>query len=94
MNEAGNVLVNFEMPDKDGEQTKEVEIETISVLNGLIYITTSERVEKERNGSWYEEIYVIDPNTSSVKSSMRAPARMEINSTIVEQGDRLNIQVS
>ena len=37
MNEAGNVLVNFEMPDKDGEQTKEVEIQNCE---------TSEAVEE------------------------------------------------
>ena len=95
MNEAGTVLAYLPVPDKDNEITTELEIESVSVLNGLIYITTYEYVRKENDSSRsYEGIYVIDPVNTSVKSSMRAPARMEINTTVVEQGDRLNIQVS
>lgn len=95
MNEEGTVLAYLKMPDEDNEQTTGVQIMTVSVLNGLIYIITDETVRKDDNyGNSYEGIYVIDPVNTSVKSSMRAPARMEINTTVVEQGDRLNIQVS
>ena len=95
MNEEGTVLAYLKMPDKDNEQTTDVQIMTVSVLNGLIYIITNETVRKDDNyGNSYEGIYVIDPINTSVKSSMRAPARMELNTTVVEQGDRLNIQVS
>ena len=95
MNEAGTVLAYLKMPDEDNELTTYIEIKTLSILNGLIYITTDEYVSKENSHrNEYEGIYVIDPINTSVKSSMRAPARMELNTTVVEQGDRLNIQVS
>ncbi len=98
LNDKGEQLTYIGIPDANDERTTYVRINTVSVLNGLVYILTSEDVQKGLgiNYRWktYEGIYVIDPATTSVQSISRAPSRMVIGPTVIEQGNRLDISVS
>lgn len=98
LNDKGEQLTYIGIPDANDERTTYVRINTVSVLNGLVYILTSEDVQKGLgiNYRWktYEGIYVIDPTTTSVQSISRAPSRMVIGPTVIEQGNRLDISVS
>lgn len=47
INEAGTQSFYLPLPDEDNEWTNDVNIQCVSVLNGLIYITTEERVYKK-----------------------------------------------
>ena len=98
LNDKGEQLTYIGIPDANDERTTYVRINTVSVLNDLVYILTSEDVQKGLgiNYRWktYEGIYVIDPTTTSVQSISRAPSRMVIGPTVIEQGNRLDISVS
>ncbi|MBP5646917.1 MAG: T9SS type A sorting domain-containing protein [Bacteroidaceae bacterium] len=98
MNDKGIQSAYIDIPDEEEEKTAQIWVNSVCVLNGLVYILTSEDVRKGSGNDYhwntYEGIYVIDPTTAEVKSISRAPSRMSINPTVVEQGGRLNIQVS
>lgn len=100
INEAGTQSFYLPLPDEDNEWTNDVNIQCVSVLNGLIYITTEERVYKKKSNNYnnnyeeYEGIYVIDPKDASVHAITRSLSRMNLNSTVIDQGERLDIQIS
>ena len=88
------------LADKKDEYTTYIYIKSVAKIDGLLYIMTQENVRK---GAWesniydleiYDGLYIIDPNIVEVKSISRAPSRMEIKPTVVEQGSRLDIHVS
>jgi len=97
MNNDGRQLAYLPIPNEQGEVTNYIYVESVSVLNGLVYIITEEDYYKDNN--YYNDerrqaIYVIDPTNTSVQSISRAPARMGVSPTVIEKGERLNIQVS
>ena len=88
------------MTGKEDEFTISINIKTVATIDGFLYILTKEIVRK---GAWennyydrqfYDGIYIIDPNKVEVKSISRAPSRMVIRPNVIEQGNRLDIQVS
>lgn len=99
MNSVGSQLFYLPLSNEENEWTSNVDIQNVSVLNGLIYILTSEDV-KETNSYYsdikksYEGIYVIDPKDVSVRSITRTLSRMNINSTVIDKGENLDIQIS
>ena len=98
MNDKGLQLAYISIPDEKEEKTTYLRVNSVSVLNGKIYILTSEDVQKgsgyDYNWKTYEGIYVIEPTTTQILSISRAPSRMGINPTVIEQGSRLDIHVS
>ena len=98
MNDQGTQLAYINIPDEEEAKTTQIGVNSVTVLNGMVYLLTSEDVQKGSGYDYrwktYEGIYVIDPATTEVKSISRTPSRMSINPTVVEQGGRLNIQVS
>ena len=98
INEAGAESFYLPLPNKDeNEWTSSVEIESVSVLNGLLYILTTEYVYKnksERYGRRYEGIYSIDPKDASVRAITRSMSRLNLNSTVIDKGESLDIQIS
>ena len=98
MNDKSSQLAYINIPDEEEEKTTQIWVNSVCKLNGMVYILTSEDVQKDSGYDYrwktYEGIYVIDPVSTEVKSISRAPSRMSINPTVVEQGNRLNIQVS
>ncbi|MBR6369916.1 MAG: T9SS type A sorting domain-containing protein [Bacteroidaceae bacterium] len=98
MNSKGSQLAYISLPDEKDENTTYLRVNSVSVMNGLIYILTSEDVQQGSGDyyQWktYEGVYVINPTTTQVMSISRAPSRMEVSPTVVEQGSRLDIHVS
>ena len=101
MNNAGRQLAYLPIPNEQGEVTRYIYVESVSVLNGLVDIITEEDYYKISDGyndnynyKSAQGIYVIDPTNTSVQSISRAPARMGVSPTVIEKGERLNIQVS
>ena len=98
MNDKGSQLAYVTLPDEDKEKTTYLRVNSVSALNGKIYILTSEDVQKgdcdSYNWKTYQGIYVIEPTTTKVLSISRAPSRMGISPTVIEQGSRLDIHVS
>ena len=98
MNDKGSQLAYVTLPDEGKEKTTYLRVNSVSALNGKIYILTSEDVQKGDGDSYnwktYEGIYVIEPTTTKVLSISRAPSRMGISPTVIEQGSRLDIHVS
>lgn len=98
MNDKGSQLAYISLPDEKEEKTTYLRVNSVSVLNGKIYILTSEDVQKgsghDYNWKTYEGIYVLEPTTTQVLSISRAPSRMGISPTVIEQGSRLDIHVS
>lgn len=101
IDDEGNELMKIPLADKKkDEYTTYIYIKSVAMIDGLLYIMTQENVRK---GAWesniydleiYDGLYIIDPNIVEVKSISRAPSRMEIKPTVVEQGSRLDIHVS
>ena len=65
----------------------------------MIYILTSEYVYKknsnyDKDGDDYQGIYVIDPKDASVRSITRSMSRLNLNSTVIDKGENLDIQIS
>jgi hypothetical protein len=99
INDAGAQSFYITLPDEENEWTSDVSIQSVSVLNGLIYILTSEYVNKnnsnsDKGGNRYEGIYLIDPKDASVRAITRTLSRMNINSTVIDKGENLDIQIS
>ena len=96
MNSEGTQLGYLPVQNKQDEYTVRITIETVSVLNGLVYILTEEEADNDNHDRYgqYEGIYVIDPKDTSVKTISRTLSRMNLNSTVIDQGERLDIQVS
>ena len=100
MNDKDKELAYIGIPDKEDEHTMYINILFISLINGTLYIQTEEDVMKgsfeDNNYDWiiYSGLYAIDPITTQVMAIKRTPSRMEVNPTVMEQGDRLNILVS
>lgn len=99
INDAGAQSFYLPLPDKVDESTSNVDIQRVSVLNGLIYILTSEFVYKknsnyDKDGDDYQGIYVIDPKDASVRSITRSMSRLNLNSTVIDKGENLDIQIS
>lgn len=97
MSSTGAMLAYIEAPDERGEKTLGVEINSVAVVNNLVYILTMEWIRKGEGYSSErrkEGLYIIDPTTTQVMSASRAPARMAINQTVIEKGNDLSISVS
>ena len=97
MNSEGTQLGYLPVQDKQDEYTVSIKIEAVSVLNGLVYIQTEEDAYNDNLSdryNYYQGIYVIDPKEASVKAISRALSRMNLNSTVIDQGERLDIQIS
>jgi hypothetical protein len=101
MNSKGEQVLYIPVPDKEGEYTLGAEIELVSVMNGIIYMSVREAVFHGSIGKWeygYDEcesMYAIDPNTVGVQSiTRRAVKRMNIDVTAVGKGENLGIFVS
>lgn len=98
MNNKGSQLAYISLPDEKDQITTYLRVNSVSVMNGLIYILTTEDVQQGSGNyhQWktYEGVYVIEPTTTQVLSISRAPSRMEVSPTVVEQGRRLDIHVS
>lgn len=99
INDAGAQSFYLPLPDKVDESTSDVDIQRVSVLNGLIYILTSEYVYKinsnyDKDGNDYQGIYVIDPKDASVRAITRSMSRLNLNSTVIDKGESLDIQIS
>lgn len=98
MNSNGTQLAYISLPDEKDEKTTYLRVNSVSVMNGLVYILTSEDVQQGSgnyyNWKTYEGVYVINPTTTQVMSISRAPSRMGISPTVIEQGSRLDIHVS
>jgi hypothetical protein len=100
MNDKNAELTYIKIPDKEDEHTMYINILFISLINGTLYIQTEEDVMKgsfdNNNYDWiiYNGLYAIDPLTTKVMSIKRTQLRLGVNPNVIEQGDRLNIQVS
>ncbi len=100
MDDKGNEEVYISFPDKDDEHTAYVNIRFISLIKGSLYIQTDEYVLKgslkddDYEMIRYNGIYAMNPVTTKVQTIKRAPTRMGINPTVIEQGNNLSIQVS
>ena len=100
MNDKGTQLSYIGIPDKEDEHTLYINIPFISLINGTLYIQTEEDVMKgsfdNNDYEWllYSGLYAIDPVTTQVMSIKRAPSRLGVNPNVIEQGNRLSIQVS
>lgn len=98
MNSKGSQLAYISLPDEKDQITTYLRVNSVSVMNGLVYILTSEDVQQGSGNHYhwktYEGVYVINPTTTQVLSISRAPSRMEVSPTVVEQGSRLDIHVS
>lgn len=100
IDDEGRELLNIPLTGKEDEFTISINIKTVAIIDGFLYILTKEIVRK---GAWennyydrqfYDGIYIIDPNKVEVKSISRAPSRMVIRPNVIDQGNRLDIQVS
>lgn len=100
IDDEGRELLNIPLTGKEDEFTISINIKTVAIIDGFSYILTQEVVRK---GAWesnyydhqlYDGIYIIDPNKVEVKSISRAPSRMVIRPNVIDQGNRLDIQVS
>ena len=98
MNSEGTQLGYLPVQDQSNEYTTGIELRYVSVLNGLVYIQTEEEAITNKHGynteKYYEGIYVIDPRDASVHAISRSLSRMNLNSTVIDQGERLDIQIS
>ena len=98
MNSEGTQLGYLPVQNKSDEYTKKIELGYVSVLNGLVYIQTEEEAITNKHGyeteKYYEGIYAIDPKDASVHTISRSLSRMNLNSTVIDQGERLDIQIS
>ena len=98
MNSEGTQLGYLPVQDQSNEYTTDIDLRYVSVLNGLVYIQTEEEAITNKHGydseKYYEGIYVIDPKDASVHTISRSLSRMNLNSTVIDQGERLDIQIS
>jgi len=101
MNSKGDKVLYIPVPDKEGEYTLGAEIELVSEMDGIIYMSVREVVYHGSLGNLdygfdeCESMYAIDPNTVGVQSiSRRAVKRMNIDATAVNKGENLGIYVS
>jgi hypothetical protein len=98
MNSEGTQLGYLPVQNKSDEYTTNIDLTYVSVLNGLVYIQTEEEAITNKHGyeteKSYEGIYVIDPKDASVHAISRSLSRMNLNSTVIDQGERLDIQIS
>ena len=98
MNNEGTQLGYLPVKNKSDEYTTDIDLTYVSVLNGLVYIQTEEEAITNKHGyeteKYYEGIYVIDPKDASVHTISRSLSRMNLNSTVIDQGERLDIQIS
>ncbi len=98
MNSKGSQLAYISLPDEKDQITTYLRVNSVSVMNGLVYILTSEDVQQGSGNYYhwktYEGVYVINPTTTQVMSISRSPSRMGISPTVIEQGSRLDIHVS
>lgn len=98
MNNEGTQLGYLPVQNKSDEYTTDIDLKYVSVLNGLVYIQTEEKAITNKHGyeteKHYEGIYAIDPKDASVHAITRSLSRMNLNSTVIDQGERLDIQIS